>query len=246
MGKPTYASEIVTPRQRNLSFYLVLLVAVMPLWSIVPLSWLFVVYSLRTGIIWSFGWRGKAWFIAALCEVGAHLCRCLSMPKRYPSFQKSRNILIPIQQVAFSVHYYRLAKHASGPSPLSQNNTVQLQAAFKRVLNSGLVNQSEDIFDNEDEDKPGTPAAGVIEQLQFNDPRAIDFRNYLRTWSVHLTSLFHLPSLNLFTCIGLDGRRGPPFACKKFTLGYTGHATMHFSHPSNPFRLPTAKSLIRL
>jgi hypothetical protein len=100
MGKPTfaaYASEIVIPpRQRNLSFYLVLLVAVMPLWSIVPLSWLFVMYSLRTGIIWSFGWRGKAWFIAALCEVGVHLCRCLSRPRRYPSFQKSRNILIPI------------------------------------------------------------------------------------------------------------------------------------------------------
>jgi hypothetical protein len=83
-------SEIVTPpRQRHLSFYLVLLVAVLPLWSIVPLSWFFVVYSLRTGIIWSFGWRGRAWFTAALCEVGARLSPPLSILRCYPSIQKS-------------------------------------------------------------------------------------------------------------------------------------------------------------
>ena len=72
MGK-TFVDEseiVVPPRQWHLSFYLVLLIAVVPLWSIVPLAWLSVIYSLRTGIIWSFGWRGRAWFTAALCEVG--------------------------------------------------------------------------------------------------------------------------------------------------------------------------------
>jgi hypothetical protein len=63
-------SEIVTPlRQRKHSFFLVLFIAILPLWSIVPLSWLFVIYSLRTGIIWSFGWRGRICFVASLCEV---------------------------------------------------------------------------------------------------------------------------------------------------------------------------------
>lgn len=60
------------PRRRTFSFYLVLFFAVVPVWSIVPLSWFFVVYSLRTGIVWSFAFRGKIWFAAALCEVGIH------------------------------------------------------------------------------------------------------------------------------------------------------------------------------
>jgi hypothetical protein len=67
------------PRRRTLSFYLVLLFAVVPIWSIVPLSWLFVINTLRTGIIWSFGFRAKICFAVALCEVGIHrkrLARC--------------------------------------------------------------------------------------------------------------------------------------------------------------------------
>ena len=64
-------SELTQPRrQRTLSFYLVFLFAVVPIWSIVPLSWFFVIYTLRTGIIWSFGFCGKVFFAVALCEVG--------------------------------------------------------------------------------------------------------------------------------------------------------------------------------
>lgn len=63
-------SEIVAPpRQRDRSFYVALFAVVLPLWSVVPLSWLSVIWALRTGAIWSFGWRGKAWFAACLCEV---------------------------------------------------------------------------------------------------------------------------------------------------------------------------------
>jgi len=147
-------AEIITPlRQRKRSFFLVLIIAVLPLWSIVPLSWFFVIYSLRTGLLWSFGWRGGACFAVALCEV------------------------------AFSIHHYYLAKHASGPSPLHPGNITELQATLKRVLKAGLANLSEDDFDEEalDDDRPGSPAE-EIEQLQFDDPRAIDFRNYLRVW----------------------------------------------------------------
>lgn len=79
MGKvsPADISEVVPPpRRRDLSFYLVFFIAVAPLWSIVPLSWLFVVYALRTGVIWSFGLQGRAWFAAALCEVRVLCFRC--------------------------------------------------------------------------------------------------------------------------------------------------------------------------
>ena len=43
---PALAETLHVPPRRDLSFYLVLFVAVLPIWSIVPLSWAFVAYSL--------------------------------------------------------------------------------------------------------------------------------------------------------------------------------------------------------
>lgn len=57
------------PRRRDLSFFLVALFVVAPLRLVAPLSWIFVVYSLYTGFIWSFTWRGNLFFAFALCEV---------------------------------------------------------------------------------------------------------------------------------------------------------------------------------
>jgi hypothetical protein len=59
------------PTHRSLSYYFVLLVLVAPLWSSVPLSWAFVLYSLRSGKIWSFSWPGHLLFILTLFEVGS-------------------------------------------------------------------------------------------------------------------------------------------------------------------------------
>lgn len=56
-------------RSKDLSFYLVLFFAVLPIWTIVPLSWTFVIYALRSGQIWSFAWKGRLSFAVALCEV---------------------------------------------------------------------------------------------------------------------------------------------------------------------------------
>jgi hypothetical protein len=55
--------------RRDLSFYLVLILAVLPLWSVVPLSWAFVIYTLWTGNIWFLTWKGQAIFALALVEV---------------------------------------------------------------------------------------------------------------------------------------------------------------------------------
>ncbi|KZT12486.1 uncharacterized protein LAESUDRAFT_668166 [Laetiporus sulphureus 93-53] len=150
----TDISEQLPPaRRRDLSFYIVLFVAVIPLWSVIPLSWAYVIYALRSGNIWTFAWCGRALFAAALCEV------------------------------FFSVYHYNLTSFITGPHSLPPNKLSELQKAFTRVLQSGLADLPEDGFDEEslDVDRPGSPAEEII-TLQYDDPRAADFRNNLRTW----------------------------------------------------------------
>ncbi|KAJ8481767.1 hypothetical protein ONZ51_g5790 [Trametes cubensis] len=146
------AEKLHSPPRRDLSFYLVLVVGVLPIWSIVPLSWAFVVYTLHYGLIWTFAWRG-----------------CFNNP------------VIP--QVFFSVYHYNLASYISGSSPNGPGNLHELQAVFKRVLQAGLASLPEEGFDEEtlDVDRPGSPAEALV-ALDYHDLRAVDFRNYLRTW----------------------------------------------------------------
>lgn len=68
------AEHLLPTRRRDLSFYVVLFVAVIPLWSIVPLSWAFVIYTLRSGTIWTLSWPGRAVFATALAEVRPSDC----------------------------------------------------------------------------------------------------------------------------------------------------------------------------
>lgn len=68
--KPDIAEVLDQPRKRSASYYIVLLLLVLPVWSVVPLSWAFVAYALRTGTIWSFAWPGRFVFTIAFCEVG--------------------------------------------------------------------------------------------------------------------------------------------------------------------------------
>ncbi|KAJ7283568.1 hypothetical protein C8J57DRAFT_739016 [Mycena rebaudengoi] len=142
-----------SPRRRDLSFFLVALLLVAPLRAVAPLSWAFVLYALRSGSIWSFTWKGKLAFALALCEL------------------------------FFSVYHYHLAALVSAPWTHGTGNIAQLQVAFARVLKTGLANLPEDGYDEEslDVDRPASPVE-LINQLDFNDPRSIDFRNVLRTW----------------------------------------------------------------
>ena len=66
---PAVAETFHVPPRRDMTFYLVLLVAVLPIWSIVPLSWAFVIYTVHYGYIWTFAWRGWCLFAVALSEV---------------------------------------------------------------------------------------------------------------------------------------------------------------------------------
>ncbi|KAF9534250.1 hypothetical protein CPB83DRAFT_902204 [Crepidotus variabilis] len=141
------------PRSRSLSFYVTLLFAVLPLWSSIPLSWLFAGYSLYSGKWRSYhlGWR--ALFFVALCEV------------------------------VFSIYHYFLARRVSRPTPLGPGHPDEIQVAYIRLLKTGMANLPEDGGDIETLEiaRPGSPAE-TITQLERDDPRAVDFRNSIRTW----------------------------------------------------------------
>lgn len=83
----------------------------------------------------------------------------------------------------FSVYYSYLARDVSGPSPIGPQNSDELQVAYTRLLKTGLANLSENGEDIETlaTARPGSPDE-TIEQLERFDPRAIDFRNSIRTW----------------------------------------------------------------
>ncbi|KAJ6598984.1 hypothetical protein DFH09DRAFT_1021686 [Mycena vulgaris] len=139
--------------RRNLSFFFVALFLVAPLRAVAPFSWAFVLYSLRTGSIWSFAWKGRLAFALAICEV------------------------------FFSVYHYHLVTLASAPWKHGPGDIAQLQIAFTRVLKTGLADLPEDGYDEEslDVDRPASPMESIT-QLELHDPRSIDFRNVIRTW----------------------------------------------------------------
>jgi len=85
--------------------------------------------------------------------------------------------------VIFSIYYSYLAHRVSGPGPIGPQNPDELQVAYTRLLKTGLANLSEDGRDSESfiTPRPGSPDE-TIEQLERHDPRAIDFRNSIRTW----------------------------------------------------------------
>jgi len=138
------------PRRHTVSFYFVLLCLVVPVWSAIPLSWGFVVYALNSGRVWSFFWQGRILFAMALCEV------------------------------FFCIYHYHLATRVSGPSPVGHGNPSEIQAAFRRLLKSGLATLPE-TGDDEESERSGSPGERIV-QLEHDDPRAMDFRNSLRTW----------------------------------------------------------------
>lgn len=80
----------------------------------------------------------------------------------------------------FSAYHYHLAIRVSGPSPVGPREPLEIQTAFKRVLKAGLANLPE-YGDDEGSKRPTSPEEKIM-QLERDDPRALDFRNCLRTW----------------------------------------------------------------
>ncbi|KAL0576920.1 hypothetical protein V5O48_005066 [Marasmius crinis-equi] len=144
-------SELLdAPRRRTISYYLVFIFLILPLWSVVPFSWAYVLYTIAYSRITS---TNVAFFAIMFCEA------------------------------AFSVYHAILSYRVSEPCTQPPGKLNELQIAFARVLKAGLAQLPEEGFDEETTacPRPGSPAEEIV-QLEAHDPRAIDFRDTLRTW----------------------------------------------------------------
>ncbi|KAH8105879.1 hypothetical protein BXZ70DRAFT_917198 [Cristinia sonorae] len=145
------SEKIHETRPRRLDFWAVLFLAVLPVWSVIPLSWAYVVYATYTGLLWRQEWASRILLAVASCEV------------------------------LFSLYYFCMSHFISGPTPMTPNSLAELQAAYARVLRTGLGLVSNEDVENEHLSRP-IRLEEDIEALSPMDPRAIDFRNFLRTW----------------------------------------------------------------
>ncbi len=186
----------VPPRKRHPSFYFVLLFAVAPVWSAVPLSWLFVVYSPQPPKIPSL--RAERPNVA-----GSDVSRGESSLGLWSNFADR------LPRCLFSVYYYFLTHQVSWSSPGAPANIMDLHVAFKRVLKTGLAALPEEGGDEESlaSDRPGSPSE-TIEKLAVDDPRAIDYRNHVRTWYVCAVIISFL-ALALWLTLQLRFRKVP-------------------------------------
>ncbi|TCD68184.1 hypothetical protein EIP91_011355 [Steccherinum ochraceum] len=139
------------PRKRTKSFYFVLFFGVIPVWSVIPLSWAYVSYALYSGLIWIPDWRWRSLFALAASEV------------------------------LFSIYYFCMSHYIAGPSPMATNSLAELQAAYARVLRAGMGIQT---IGKPEEERQAIPCLldEEITALDPMDPRAVDFRNFLRNW----------------------------------------------------------------
>ncbi|KAI9574737.1 hypothetical protein HD554DRAFT_2011317 [Boletus coccyginus] len=87
---------------------------------------------------------------------------------------------VALCEVLFSVHHYNLVRSVSGLPQRSPNSAVELQTGFERVLKTGLADLTVD-EESLDVQRPGSPAEHLA-QLQPDDPRAIEFRAWMRAW----------------------------------------------------------------
>lgn len=83
-------------------------------------------------------------------------------------------------QVFFSVYHHHLVRSVSGLPRNGPRNLAELQASFERVLKTGLANLTVD-EESLDTQRPGSPAENVA-QLHPDDPRAVEFREFMRAW----------------------------------------------------------------
>ncbi|KAF8529187.1 hypothetical protein BU17DRAFT_37601 [Hysterangium stoloniferum] len=84
-------------------------------------------------------------------------------------------------EVVFSIYYYALSRRVMASPPPPPAGVEVLQAAFARVLKTEMVGVPE--VDSSLHQSSSIPSPlESVEQLDFDDPRAKDFRNYMCTW----------------------------------------------------------------
>ena len=85
-------------------------------------------------------------------------------------------------QTFFSVYYAIRCRFISGYCPIQPGDANELRVTFSRVLKAGLESSPRDGSIAETGNTEQTIPASAIPQLEWDDPRAVDFRDSLRTW----------------------------------------------------------------
>ncbi|KAH8830507.1 hypothetical protein DL96DRAFT_1593214 [Flagelloscypha sp. PMI_526] len=144
--------EVVPSRSRSWSFYVVFTFAVIPVLGSIVAAWVYTAQVVFQNRFFHLGSVERTLFLLGLCEV------------------------------VFSVYnVYLIRKINASSKPLPPAEMTTLQKTFQRVLKTGLANLSVDEESLDNLDRPGSPEEDIV-QLDKDDPRAIDFRNSLRTW----------------------------------------------------------------
>lgn len=142
--------------KRQLSFYATLLCIAGPVWIVSPLSVFLVGWLAVTRPLYSLTRWELALFIYCIIET-----------------------------IFFVYHTAVARKLRRKPSVLPQYDLHHLRNLFTRILQTGLAplypDNDDDVEDEAAGDRPGSPAES-IDRLEWDDPRAVDFRHRLRTW----------------------------------------------------------------
>lgn len=216
------------PPPRVLSYYLVLVCVVLPLWLVTPISWSFVIYTLYNAKLWSFSWNTntRLYFAAALCEV-----RTFQSLHYVSGFTDS-------SQVLFSIYHYNLVRSVSGLPRYGPSNFAELQTGFERVLKTGLADLSVD-EESLSVERPGSPAEHLV-RLQPDDPRAIEFRECMRAWYSFARACYLSPRLTT-SFQGFGEPRGRLSRGKISTHTFIGRSTMARSPLHTQFQTTTRR-----
>ncbi|KZT62135.1 hypothetical protein CALCODRAFT_505727 [Calocera cornea HHB12733] len=84
-----------------------------------------------------------------------------------------------VVEAVFSIYHAHLARSIQTLRPVTPDDLVTLRRIFLRVLQAGL--QPAPALAQGDMARPESPMEHV-ERLEADDPRAVDFRNRIRTW----------------------------------------------------------------
>lgn len=141
------------PTSRSVSFYAVLVFGVGPYYAAAPFAWAFTLYALWTGAVWSYTTPRKAVFLWSLLEV------------------------------IFSVYHYALARRVTTTAPIPPTDIHLLHGAFSRVMKVGFPSHDKEHDAKELSSlSPLDSPCKTITKLDYNDPLAQEFREYMRTW----------------------------------------------------------------
>ncbi|KAB5592081.1 Alpha/beta hydrolase family protein [Ceratobasidium theobromae] len=142
--------------KRQLSFYAALFCIVGPVWAVTPMS------------IFTVGWLAATRPLLSLARWELAL------------------FIYCVFETLFCIYHTIIARNLRRkPSALPQYELHHLRSLFTRILQTGLAPHYPDADDDIEDDtagsRPGSPAES-IDKLEWDDPRAVDFRQRLRTW----------------------------------------------------------------